>query len=289
MNLPEIALRLALRRSGTQWRGRCMLCGKNALSLAEGRSGALLVHCFAGCEPAALLGELRQRGFDSLRVERQLARIVKQPSAPLDWSSRAEHLWQKGQPIAGTIVETYLRLRGCALPQSDDIRFLEILAFGPFPCMMARVTDAISGKPITLHFTRLKCDGTAKADVDRPKLLLTGHRKAGGVVRLVEDAEVTMGLGLSEGIETGWSVMAGGWSPVWPTVDAGNMAAFPLLDGIESLTLFADNDESGTGRKSAEACAARWREAGRDTGIVMPLKRGADFNDRDWNEGESAA
>ena len=266
-----------------------MLCGKDALKLAEGRGGLLLVHCFAGCEQAALLTVLRRHGLEINRVVREPTAKAKEPALPLDWSSRAEHLWQKGQPIAGTLVEIYLRARGCALPRSDEIRFLEIGAFGPFPCMMARVTDAITAKPITLHFTRLKCDGTGKAEVDRPKLLLTGHRKTGGVIRLVEDAEGTMGLGLSEGIETGLAVMAGGWSPVWATVDAGNMAAFPLLDGIASLTLFADHDESGTGRKSAETCAQRWRAARREAGIVMPLKPGTDFNDRDWNQGESAA
>jgi hypothetical protein len=298
MNLPELAFRLALRPCGARpaalrWRGRCILCGKDAFVLAQGRSGTALVYCFAGCERAALLAELRRRGLDDThdpdRARRETAPVAKPPAPPLDWSSRAEHLWQKGEPIEGSLVEVYLRRRGCALPRSDEIRFLPILAFGPFPCMMARVTDAITAQPLTLHFTRLKCDGTAKADVDRPKLLLTGHRKTGGVIRLVEDAEVTLGLGLSEGIETGLSVMAGGWSPVWATVDAGNMAAFPVLAGIESLTLFADNDESGTGRNAAEACARRWRAAGREVGIVMPLKPGTDFNDLDWNRGESAA
>ncbi|HVO00887.1 MAG TPA: toprim domain-containing protein [Candidatus Cybelea sp.] len=278
MNLPDLAVRLALRHSGRQWRGRCILCGKDALSLSEGRTGALLVHCFAGCAAEALLDALRSRAL----IEDAPAappRLAKEPPPPLDWSSRAEHLWRKGAPIAGTIVEIYLKSRGCALPQSGDIRFLEIGAFGPFPCMMARVTDAVTARPITLHFTRLKCDGGGKAAVDRPKLLLGGHRKTGGAIRLVDDAEVTLGLGLSEGIETGLAVMAGGWSPLWATVDAGNMAGFPVLDGIESLTLFADNDASGTGRRAAEACARRWRDAGREAGIVMPMKTGTDFND----------
>ena len=73
--------------------------------------------------------------------------------------------------------------------------------------------------------------------------------------------------------------MACGWKPVWATVDAGNMAAFPVLNGIETLTLFADNDLSGAGRKAAQECAERWREAGREAGIVMPELLGSDWND----------
>jgi phage/plasmid primase-like uncharacterized protein len=130
-----------------------------------------------------------------------------------------------------------------------------------------------------LHFTRLAPDGKAKAQCERPKRLLAGHRKTGGVIRLTEDAEVTQALGLAEGIETALSVMADGWTPVWASVDAGNMAAFPLLAGIESLTLFADNDASGTGRKAAEECVARWRAASRESRIVMPTRIDSDWND----------
>jgi hypothetical protein len=84
---------------------------------------------------------------------------------------------------------------------------------------------------------------------------------------------------LAEGIETALAVMADGWMPVWATVDAGNMAAFPVLSGIESLTLFADNDLSGTGLNAAEACVARWRGAGRESRIVMPTRADTDWND----------
>jgi len=102
---------------------------------------------------------------------------------------------------------------------------------------------------------------------------------AGGCVKLSPDDDVTMGLGIAEGIETALSVMATGWSPVWATLSASTMANFPVLLGIEALTLFADNDASGTGWAAATACADRWLAGGLECSVWTPPNRGDDFND----------
>ena len=146
-----------------------------------------------------------------------------------------------------------------------------------WPALVSRVTDAVTCKPMTLHFTFIAHDGSAKAPVDKPKLFLPKHIKAGGVVRLVDDAEVTTGLGITEGIETGLSIMATGWRPVWAAIDAGNLARFPTLDGIERLTVFADHDPAGI--KAARDVADRWIQARREASITLPRKRGTDWND----------
>jgi hypothetical protein len=44
---------------------------------------------------------------------------------------------------------------------------------------------------------------------------------------------------------------------VWAATSAGAIAKFPVLHGIESLTIFADAD--ATGLRSAAACQERWR------------------------------
>ena len=286
--LQEIAQRLKLNRSGRHWRGACPVCGRDAFSLtANGEKP--LVHCFAGCEPKDLLAVVRPRApvERARRVRARSCADPAPPDQPRDWSAEAEALWNRGVAFDGTLLETYLAHRGCLIPDAQDIRFLPAGSYGADPAMLARVTDAVTAQPISLHFTRLAADGRGKAACDRPKRLLGGHRKAGGVVRLVEDAEVTAGLGLAEGIETALAVMAGGWSPVWATLDAGNMAAFPVLDGIESLSLFADNDARGTGLQAAETCAKRWRADGREAGIVMPTETDTDWNDI-GREGQAA-
>ena len=67
--------------------------------------------------------------------------------------------------------------------------------------------------------------------------------------------------------------------PAWAAASAGNMAKFPVLPGIEALTLLADNDSSSTGQNAALECSGRWTEAGREVVRLTPRVLGADFND----------
>jgi hypothetical protein len=87
-----------------------------------------------------------------------------------------------------------------------------------------------------------------------------------------------MGLGVAEGIETALSVMQGfGWAPVWAATSAGPIRSFPVLPGIDCLTIFRDHDTAGN--DAAEAAAQRWIEAGREASIVVPPIPGEDWND----------
>jgi hypothetical protein len=53
----------------------------------------------------------------------------------------------------------------------------------------------------------------------------------------------------------------------------------PALGGIEGLTIISDHDPTGAGRRAAEACAARWSEAGADVELLEPFREGDDAND----------
>ena len=90
-----------------------------------------------------------------------------------------------------------------------------------------------------------------------------------GVIRLSPDDQVAWGLGITEGIEDALAVLLSGWSPVWAATSAGSISRFPILAGIESLTLFADADAPGIA--AAEACAERWLAEGRDVNIAAAL------------------
>ena len=190
------------------------------------------------------------------------------------WRDISEHLWDSSEPCKGSLAETSLQRRGCRLPPPDgDLRFLPGRADYP-AAMLARVTDTLSAEPISLHFTRLNPDATKTAD--KPKRLLTGHRKAGGVIRLWPDDAVTHGLALSEGIESGLAA-AHGFTPVWAAIDAGNLGAFPVLEGITSLTVIADHDDAGL--HATTTCAQRWADAGREARIAIPPIAGQDAAD----------
>jgi hypothetical protein len=141
--------------------------------------------------------------------------------------------------------------------------------------MLALMTDAATGEPCGVHRTFLTSDGHGKALGPMAAKMMAGRA---GMVRLVPDAEVTIGLGIAEGIETALSIMQGfDWRPVWAASSAGAIRSFPVLPGIEALTIFADLDCAGM--EAAKACASRWFEAGRDVRIIAPPAQVKDFND----------
>lgn len=207
-------------------------------------------------------------------------------SAPADdrkaWSRRlAKSLWREGADARGTPVEAYLRFRGLTLPDAPEVlrfhpRAWRNRANGPHgPAMLALMTDPATAAPVGVHVTYLRPCGAGKAPGRSPKVMLGDV----GVVRLVPDAEVTLGLGLAEGVETALAVMQGfGWRPVWAATCAGAIARFPVLAGLEALTVFADGDDQGAGMAAARACSRRWSTAGQEA-RVLAAPAGEDFLD----------
>lgn len=176
----------------------------------------------------------------------------------------------------------YLGARGCALPHPDgDLRWHPALKHPSGhvgPTLVALVTDIQNPQRwLTLHRTWIRGDGSPnKADVDPPRLLLKDHRKSGGCIRLWPDDWVSMGLGIAEGIETTLT-LARGFTPAWSVIDAANLAAFPVLAGIEALTVAVDHDVAGL--KAFKTVAERWHGAGREVRKVLVPKPGDDLND----------
>jgi hypothetical protein len=99
-----------------------------------------------------------------------------------------------------------------------------------------------------------------------------------GIIRLSEDADVLEGLHIAEGLETALDVMAEGFRPCWSTGSTAIMAKFPVLSGLEALTIIADHDLNGAGLRAASEAADRWQTAGRETHVFQRETPG-DFND----------
>lgn len=187
---------------------------------------------------------------------------------------RALMLWGEAVSAEATIAERYLRNRGLELPPmpSRVIRYHASCPFGEgqrLPCVFALMRDIVTGAPCGIHRTALTAEGAQFGK----KML---GRAGGAAIMLSRSDEVTHGLGIAEGLETALSVLAAGWAPVWSLCSAGGIAAFPLLDGIEALTVFADADEAG--QKAAHNVARRYVDAGRAAYIQTPPD--GDFNDR---------
>jgi hypothetical protein len=103
--------------------------------------------------------------------------------------------------------------------------------------------------------------------------------KGGCAIKLSTDEDVAEGLTIAEGIETALAGMALNFRPAWALGTAGEVAKFPLLSGIECLTILVDNDTSGTGQASALECSRRWTSAGREVFRVLPTAIGTDIAD----------
>ena len=130
---------------------------------------------------------------------------------------------------------------------------------GKHCAVIGLMTDPLTGEPTGIHRRYLKRDGT-KRD---PKPLMLGKQ---GVARLSPDEDVTQGLGITEGVEDALAVLLSGWAPVWAATSAGAITSFPVLGGIEALTIFRDDNEVGA--NAGETCAERWDEAGREVFIA---------------------
>lgn len=178
----------------------------------------------------------------------------------------AADIWARSVPIVGTLAETYLASRGLSY-DGEALRF-----YPGGRAMVGLITDAVTGQAIGLHRTFLDGEG------NRTRKMMLGAA-GGGVVRLSADDEVTHGLGIAEGIETALACVAFGFAPMWACLSAGNLAQFPVLAGIEALTIFADNDASGTGQMDAGKCAERWHGAGREVTITTPQQNDVDIAD----------
>jgi putative DNA primase/helicase len=256
-------------------RVNCLSCGRKpgdktmGITIAPDRAG--VAHCFR-CSYVATYqpgrGDTQRPGTASIRPTK--ARRYE----TLSQFGRA--LWDACVPVHGAAL-SYLTARHCVLaPRDGDLRCHPALKHPSGhigPALVALVTDALTGQPLTLHRTWIQADGR-KADVDPPRLLLGGHRKQGGVIRLWPDEAVTCGLTVAEGIETALS-LAHAYTPAWACIDANNLASLPVLPGIQTLLIGADNDPAG--QSGASECAARWTDAGVE--VLVTQQKENDVND----------
>lgn len=206
--------------------------------------------------------------------DRHPVRIAVQPVMVTTGSERARmgavlRLWESAVPIAGTIVEAYLASRGLTY---DGLA----LRFRPgCRSMVALITDALTGEPCGAHRTFLDRDGNAIRLPDGRKKKMMMGRAAGGVVRLYE-REAPFGLAIAEGIET---ALAGEFRPVWACLSSSIMKSFPILPGVDALTVLADHDRAGI--DAANTVGERWHAAGCEVTLTMPTQSGKDFADRE--------
>jgi hypothetical protein len=206
-----------------------------------------------------------------------------------DAARAALRIWDEARPIEGTIAWPYLTRpraeggRGLVIPAGLSGR---VLRFHPthwwrpdgsgdpvqVPALLALFRDIRTDEPRAIWRRRLTPDGRSAG---KPR---TRGPSAGCVIKLTADDDVTEGLHVGEGVETVLAAMMRGFAPAWACGGTGNLSAFPVLPGIDALTIIVDHDADGAGQKAASTCYDRWYAAGREVWSVVPDEPG-DFND----------
>ena len=183
------------------------------------------------------------------------------------------------QPIAGTLVETYLCNRGIkTVHDAGALRFHPRCYYRPDdssptetrPAMIAVVTD-LSGVITGAHRTWLAPDGFGKAPVDTPRRAMGGL--LGHAVRFGAADDV---LAVGEGIETMLSLRCAlPAMPMAAALSANHLAALLLPPTLRRLYIARDADAAGD--TALAALTERAEAAGIEALALSP--RMGDFNE----------
>jgi Toprim domain/CHC2 zinc finger len=305
ISISDVAQRLGLRlrcATGSEFVGPCPRCGgddrfsinwkKSIFNCRKcGKAGDVidLVRHALGVDFREavdyLVGEGPHDARPSLRVVPAAESHADADEEAARHAAWAMRIWSEGLDPHSTPVSTYLATRALELPDeaaNSAIRFHPACPFfkgATTAAMVCLVRDIVTDKPVAIHRTALTADGQ-KAIVNGRDRTCLGPI-AGGVVKITPDDAVTTVLAIAEGLETVLSMRqipeVGARTPIWAALNAGGLAAFPVLSGVESIFIGVDADEAG--RRAAQEVGSRWRRAGREGYLVEPRHDGQDLND----------
>jgi putative DNA primase/helicase len=243
-----------------------------------------IVHSFAGDDPMECRDHVRAAA--ALRAfEGKLNKSAYQSDSfytstlnhdPERRSEFALKLWNEARDPHDTVVTSYLAARGLMIfndNATEVIRFHPALKtkVGSVGGMLALFRDIHTDQPCGIHRTFL--DQTGRK-INRKML----GRARGAAIKLDADEHVTLGLHIGEGVESCLAARLAGFRPVWAVGSANSISTFPVLAGIESITILGEVDDGGANYRAAHSCAKRWTDAGREALLVWP-QVGGDLND----------
>jgi putative DNA primase/helicase len=298
----EVARRggLGLRRHGTELIGPCVRCGgvdRFAVSITKQIFNCR--SCNAAGDVIAMVQHIDRvdfrtavRTLGGYRSEMtgqnlQNAKTDHRPIEPVNQSAIdgqntkwALQIWSDAAPIAGTPAETYLHRRGLRdLPGDSVLRFHARCAFGKarVPCLVAMYRDVATDEPRAISRTAIDSAGNK---VGRMSLGPVG----GAAIKIDDDIDVEQGLVVGEGLETVLAARQLGLMPAWALGSAGAIRNFPVLSGIDALTILVDHDAPDqrgrqAGQAAATECWHRWKGAGREVLAFSTDRLGTDIAD----------
>lgn len=283
-------------RRGLKLRGRiervgpCPICGGtdrfginakkglfNCRGCGAGGDVIALVQFLDGCSFAEaverLAGADRALGCPGRRHAgvQEISGLPSRKKGGLDAWAR---IWRESVDPTGTMAESYLRSRALTLPDGvagDVVRFHHALRRDGETCpgMVCLFRDIHDDEACAIHRTYFSADGRK---LDRRML----GRVKGAAIKLDANENVTMGLHIGEGVETSIAAMLAGYRPTWAVGSASGIRKFPLLPGIDAITVLAERNDGGANEGAIAELQERW--AGREVLVIEPLI-GDDIND----------
>lgn len=269
---------LKLRRVGRELVGACPRCGgtdRFAVSIAEqifncrgcrakGNVIAVAQHIYGVGfrEAVEMLAGPARNGSHATHLEAPARKPKNRGDYERQQHRKAAWLWSQHRPIAGTIVDIYLRIfRGITCPLPPTLGFLAPNRPDQHPAMIAAFAlpdepePGIVGEPrnvSSVHLTLLRADGTDKANIAKPKLIVGSPGKLPIVLAPPNDL---LGLAVAEGIEDGLTAHQATGLGAWAAGSGGRMPALAevIPDYIESVTIYAHADK--TGQRGADGLA----------------------------------
>jgi hypothetical protein len=177
-------------------------------------------------------------------------------------------VWRAGVDPRGTLAEIYFATR--RLDLGEDLAGTVLRWHPRTKAVLALFRDIRTDEPRAISRTFIN---DAAIKIERKFL----GPVAGCAVKLDANEDVTNGLHIGEGVETTMTARQAEYlRPAWALGSAGAIAAFPVLSGIECLTLLAEHCDANA--RAIKQCGDRWHAAGREVLINEPIG-GKDLND----------
>jgi CHC2 zinc finger/Toprim domain len=302
----EIVVRnrgLALKRQGREMVGPCPRCGgRDRFAIHFGKQVWNCRGCGVGDDVIGLLMHIDECDFSTAvaTLSGAVPEIIRCKSrrspatgcgdaSDAEGVARALRVWDEAKPL-GSLAMSYLTRprsqggRGLVIP--DILLSGEVLRFHSshwwgcqdkgsvqVPALLALFRDICSDEPRAIWRRRLTPDARS---CGVPRFM---GPKAGCAIKFTDHADVEQGVHVGEGPETVLAAMMRDFSPAWSLGDAAGVEGFPVLGGVEVLTIIVDRDENGAGQMAAAECFDRWTAAERQVRCVVPDEVDTDMND----------
>lgn len=260
--------------------GPCPLCGggKDRYRYDGGVNGTGSYFCNQCGAGSGIDLLMKFHGWDFKQAANEVERVLgyckeTPPRSTSDPLKRLRAIQASANPPGDAVVQ-YLKNRGLStvapgLMHGQVAYYESGQKIATYPAMLGKVVS-VAGKPLTWHVTYLH-DGR-KAPVDHPKKIMKAVESInGGAVRLYP---VTEHIGIAEGIETAIAATELTGIPTWSVLNTTGMTKFQIPEGVEQLTIFADNDKNYAGQAAAYDLAHRLAINGVPVDVRVPEETG---------------